>query len=102
MFKQSFKNMGCCWLMSDIVKNSFFLFKEKERHHIMNTKQMFCSPFLLGRIQYIAILSSRKLANVMEVSGQVFELWCAWMDDDAGKLVSGRRRKRSVSILCIF
>ena len=26
--------------MSDIVKNSFFLFEDKELHHIMNKKQM--------------------------------------------------------------
>ena len=61
MCKQSFKNMGYCWLISDTVKNSF--------------------------IQYIVVLSPRKLANVMEVLGEVFELWCAWMDDDSYKIV---------------
>ena len=73
--------------MSDIVKNSFFLFEDKELHHIMNKKQMFCSLFLLGSTQYIVVLSPRKLANVMEVSGRVFELWCAWTDDSFDKIV---------------
>ena len=29
MFKQGFKNMGYRWLMSDIAKNSFFLFEDE-------------------------------------------------------------------------
>ena len=32
MVKQSFKNMGYCWLMSDIVKNSFIVHNE----HVTN------------------------------------------------------------------
>ena len=55
MFKQSFKNMGYCWLMSGIVKNSFFLFEGKELHHMMNTQQMFCYLFLFGSKQYIVV-----------------------------------------------
>ena len=87
MFKQSFKNMGYCWLMSDIVKNTFFLSEGKGLHHIMSTQQMFCSLFLLGSIQYIIVLSPRKLANMMEISDWVFELWYAWMDDGSSKIV---------------
>ena len=34
MLKQSFKNMGYCWLMSDIVKNSFFLLEGKGLHQM--------------------------------------------------------------------
>ena len=30
MLKQIFRNMGCCWLISDIVKNSFFFFWRQE------------------------------------------------------------------------
>ena len=55
MFKQSFKNMGYCWLMSGIVKNSFFLFEGKGLHHMMNTQQMFCYLFLFGSKQYIVV-----------------------------------------------
>ena len=73
MFKESFKHLGYCWLISDIVKNSFFLFEGKGLHNIMKTKT-FCSLFLIGNIQYIVVLSPRILANVMEVSGWVFEL----------------------------
>ena len=50
---------------------------------------MFCSLFLLGSIQYLVVLSPRKLANAIEVSGQVFELWCSWMDDGSDKIVFG-------------
>ena len=72
--------------MSDIVKNSVFLFEGKG---LMNTSQMFCSLFLLGNIQYIVVLSPKKLANVREVLDWVFELWCAWMDDGSDKIVFG-------------
>ena len=60
IFKQSFKNMGYCWLMSDIVRNSFFLFEDKGLCHIINTLEMFCSLFLLGEHAIHCRLVSKK------------------------------------------
>ena len=74
MFKKNFKNMGYCWHMSDIVKNSLFIFEGKRLYNIMNTRQMFCSLVLLGSLQETAVSPSRKLANVIELMGRVFEL----------------------------
>ena len=37
MLKQSFKNMGYCWLMSDIAKHNFSLFKSKGLYDIINS-----------------------------------------------------------------
>ena len=47
IFYQSFKNVGYCLLMSDIVKNSFFLFEKKWLHHEHNehvTNVLFSFP----------------------------------------------------------
>ena len=45
MVKQSFKNMDYCWLMSDIVKNSSFLFEGKRatshNEHVTNVQFSF-------------------------------------------------------------
>ena len=76
MFKQSFKNMGYCWLMSDIVRNSFFFFEDKGLYHMMKMLEMFCSVFLYGGMPYIVVLSPRNMVNVMEVLGRVSKLWC--------------------------
>ena len=66
MFKQSFKNMGYCWLMSDIVKNSFSLFEDKGRNHKMNTWQMFCSSFLAWEHTVQRRLVSKKISKCDE------------------------------------
>ena len=59
---------------------------------------MFCSLSLLGSIQYIAILSPRKLANVMEVLSQVFELWCTWMDNGLDRQDSFWLKKEAINL----
>ena len=52
MFKQMFNNIGYCWVGSDIIKNSFFLFEGKRIHHIMNMQQIVCFLFLLGSTHF--------------------------------------------------
>ena len=99
MFKQSLKNMGYFYPMSDILKKQSLSFWRQRatlhNEHITNVLLSF--PAWEHTVHIV--FSPRKLVNVMEVSDRVFELWCTWMDNGSDKMVFGWRRMRSVLML---
>ena len=75
IFKQSFKNMCYCWLISDIVKNSFFLFE--------GINVLFSFPAWEYTIH--CPLVSKKIGKC---DGRIGPgLWWAWMGDGSDKIV---------------